>query len=243
MKKVINLVIQSKGGIGKSFAIWNFANFYQNDSKTIFIDLDESTKTSNRLVSLVGNQRISHYSLLDEHQKIERESFLNMLDLFSKANFNRMFIDFGASESEEFLKFIQVDSSVESLSEVCDELELDLQFIIVLAGNDTLNACLNYSLQLTELVKNNFPVQWMFNMGLSGGLETRNIAQNKIKTILNDKHPNVRFIPFGDLGFSTSANDIIQMLTHNRTMNDLTYASRTKFKEVMKEFAKVINEK
>jgi hypothetical protein len=238
MKKQVTVLCQSKGGIGKSYAVWNFAYMYQSNEEVIFIDLDESTKTSSRLSALVGSHRISHYSLLDEHQKIERESFLNMMELFSKANYQKMYVDFGAAESEEFLKFLQFDFSAETLRYICQELGIDLRFNIILAGNDTLNACVNYSIQLTDVLKDYFPIKWMFNMGLSGGLSTREVGKQKIEAIVNQRYSNVQFITFGDLGFAASAKDIIQMLTHNRSINELTFASRLKFKEVMETFAK-----
>ena len=43
--KQVNLVLQSKGGVGKSLFIW-FVAQNQKEEKTNFIDLDESTQTS-----------------------------------------------------------------------------------------------------------------------------------------------------------------------------------------------------
>ena len=42
MKK-INLVLQSKGGVGKSLFLW-FVAQHDKEKSTTFIDLDESTK-------------------------------------------------------------------------------------------------------------------------------------------------------------------------------------------------------
>lgn len=242
MKKQITVLCQSKGGIGKSHAMWNFSYIHQHNEKVVFIDLDESTKTSSRLSALVGKHRVSHYTLLDEHYKIERESFLNMMELFSKGNYEKMFIDFGAAESEEFLKFLQFDFSAQTLKDICEELNIDLRFNIVLAGNDTLNACVNYSIQLTDILKDYFPVKWMFNMGLSGGLHVRQIGKQKIESIVNERYNNVQFIPFGDLGFAESAKDIIQLITHNKSVDELTFAGRLKFKEVMEKFTQSFGE-
>jgi hypothetical protein len=194
------------------------------------------------LASLISDKRVSHFSVLDEYKKIERENFLNMLELFNKASFDKMFIDCGAAESEEFLKFIGFDFSSEAFQEVCEEMNLEINFYIVLAGNDTLNACLNYASQMTELLKNHFSVKWLFNMGLSGGLEVRKIAKAKVEAVLSQKHPEVKFITFGDLGFSQSASDIIQMLTHNKSFTDLSLATKMKFRNILNDFKTQIYE-
>lgn len=235
--KTLNFVIQSKGGVGKSFMIWLSANVYQNDEKTIFIDLDNSTKTTNkRLASVIDESRISHYSILDEQKKIEREEFLNMLDTFSQADFNQMFIDFGAPESEELLKFLQYEFSAETLKDACEELGIEINFMIVLAGNDTITACLSYSVTITNLVKEHFKTYWFLNLGLSGGIDARTATIDTINDVIQQAQLNTQVIPFGDLGFSQSAKDIIQMLANNSKPSELSFASNLKFKQVLKDF-------
>jgi cellulose biosynthesis protein BcsQ len=70
MKKV-HLILQAKGGVGKSLFTW-FVAHAEKDTKTSFIDLDESTHTSsNRLESIVGNKRIRQVEILNESKRLE----------------------------------------------------------------------------------------------------------------------------------------------------------------------------
>lgn len=241
-QKTLNFVLQSKGGVGKSFLIWLAANKYKDNENVIFIDLDNSTKTTNqRLANVVGEDRVSHYSILDDQKKIEREAFLNMLAEFSEVDFEQMFVDFGAPESEEFLKFLQYELTVETLKDACKELNVEIRFYIVVAGNDTLNACLNYSMPISKILHNNFEIYWYLNLGLSGGIDTRATTTTAIETALQKEEINAKLITFGDLGFSQSAKDIVQMLSSNSSPTSLPFASKLKFNQVLNDFSKKIS--
>ncbi len=67
--KQVNLILQSKGGVGKSLFIW-FVAQNQKEEKTNFIDLDESTQTSSaRLGAVVGKERVRSFKILNEYFK------------------------------------------------------------------------------------------------------------------------------------------------------------------------------
>jgi len=235
--KQLNFILQSKGGVGKSFLVWLLANQEKENETALFIDLDNSTQTSNaRLARLVGQNRVSHYSILDENKKIEREEFLNMLQAFSQIPAQKIYIDFGAPESEEFLKFLRYEFSAETLKEAADMLEISIRFNVIIAGNDTVSACLNYSQALTGLIQDYFPVLWFYNVGLSGGIETRETTKIGLITVIEQNGLKAQLIPFGDLGFSQSAKDIVKMLADGSTPDTLPFASKLKFNQVMKEF-------
>ncbi|WP_211243789.1 hypothetical protein [Runella limosa] len=235
--KQLNFILQSKGGVGKSFLVWLLANQYKDNEAVIFIDLDNSTQTSNaRLAGLVGQHRVSHYSILDENKKIEREEFLNMLQVFSQAEPNKIYVDFGAPESEEFLKFLRYEFSADTLKEASDMLGVTITFSVVIAGNDTVSACLNYSQALTTLAQDYFTVNWFYNVGLSGGIDSRETTKSTLENLITTNALKTQLIPFGDLGFSQSAKDIVKMLADGSTADTLPFASKLKFNQVMKEF-------
>jgi hypothetical protein len=78
--KTIQLILQAKGGVGKSLFTWFDA---EKDTKTSFIDLDESTQTSaNRLES----KRIRHVEILNDSKHLEREKSLVFLNLHQMLN-------------------------------------------------------------------------------------------------------------------------------------------------------------
>ncbi|MDF7821847.1 hypothetical protein P1X15_29800 [Runella sp. MFBS21] len=240
--KQLHFILQSKGGVGKSFLVWLLANQQKDNQSVIFIDLDNSTQTSNaRLNGLVGPNRVSHYSILDENKKIEREEFLNMLQVFAQAPVEKIYVDFGAPESEEFLKFLRYEFSAETLKEAADMLEVSISFNVVIAGNDTVSACLNYSQALTSLTQDFFAVHWFYNVGLSGGIDSRDTTKAMLEMIISTNGLKTQLIPFGDLGFSQSSKDIVKMLADGSTPEALSFASKLKFNQVMKEFQNALS--
>lgn len=244
MPKKLHFILQSKGGVGKSFLVWLLAHREAQNEATLFIDLDHSTQTTHtRLARVVGENRVTHYSLLDEHKKIEREEFLNMLQAFSQAEgFDTLYLDFGAPESEEFLKFIQYELSPDILGEAAGMLGLSLTFNVVLAGNDTVSACVKYARTLTGLLRGEFPVNWYLNLGLSGGIDARRATESVLRQSMAEAGGNVRLIGFGDLGFSQSAKDIVGMLADGSSPDTLPFASKLKFRQVLKEFQQAVSQ-
>ena len=73
-------VASGKGGVGKSLFIW-FVAQNQKEEKTNFIDLDESTQTSvTRLGAVVGDQRVRSFKILNEYNKLERETIVELFE-------------------------------------------------------------------------------------------------------------------------------------------------------------------
>jgi cellulose biosynthesis protein BcsQ len=75
--KQVNLILQSKGGVGKSLLTWFLANRYSSDENVLFMDIDDSTRTSSsRLASILSSpERSLFYPILNEQKKLEREYF------------------------------------------------------------------------------------------------------------------------------------------------------------------------
>jgi cellulose biosynthesis protein BcsQ len=83
--KQVNLILQSKGGVGKSLLTWFLANHYSDNSNVLFMDVDESTRTSSsRLASILSSSdRSLFYPILNEQKKLEREYFLSLFERIS----------------------------------------------------------------------------------------------------------------------------------------------------------------
>jgi cellulose biosynthesis protein BcsQ len=107
--KQVNLVLQSKGGVGKLLFMW-FVAQVEKEAKSAFIDLDESTQTSlMRLGAIVGENRVKGFKILNENKKLEREKILNLFEVIANAKTDKWFVDFGASESEELRRLLEFD--------------------------------------------------------------------------------------------------------------------------------------
>ncbi|OZI07703.1 hypothetical protein BWI93_13125 [Siphonobacter sp. BAB-5385] len=84
--KTIHCILQSKGGVGKSLLTWFLAQKHQEDTSTVFIDLDNSTATSSlRLSSIVGADRIKSFAILDSEKKLDREKILELFEVIAQS--------------------------------------------------------------------------------------------------------------------------------------------------------------
>ncbi len=223
--KQINLILQAKGGVGKSLFTW-FVAQAEKDKKTSFIDLDESTKTTaNRLESVVGKNRIRHVDILNDSKRLEREKIIALFESLSKVQSPTIFIDFGAAESEEFKKLLEFDILAHILKEELSQMEIDLRFYIVLAGRDAFLACYSYYEKLKLLIESQFQMIVLINEGTFGDAEAiALVKQNFINT-------NAIFRGFGNLGNAESGRDVIKILTEGKGEESLNLMGKITFKK------------
>ena len=106
--------IQSKGGAGKSMLTYLQALKYESDEKSLFVDLDSSTMTSVRQLRFVGlKKRVVESDIFDRLRKIEREKLFQVLESVNRTPHERVFVDFGAPESEQLPGLFSIDFSVD----------------------------------------------------------------------------------------------------------------------------------
>lgn len=234
MKKV-HLILQAKGGVGKSLFTW-FVAHAEKDTKTSFIDLDESTHTSsNRLESIVGNKRIRQVEILNESKRLEREKIISLFESLSKAQTPNIYIDFGASESEEFRKLIEFDIPADILKEELIRMEIELKIFVVIAGRDAFVSCFNYYQMLSQHILNQFELTILLNEGTFGGTEATEIVKSKLCST------GISFKCFGGLGDSESGRDVIKILTDGKGEESLNLMGRITFKKALEQVKSIIN--
>src|SRR5579859_5112530 len=106
--------IQSKGGAGKSMLTYLQASKHETNTKTFFVDLDNSTRTSvKQLDFLRGEQRMAEVSLIDHVKRIEREKFFEIIESLNVLPFNEFYLDFGAPESQQLPILFSLDVTTE----------------------------------------------------------------------------------------------------------------------------------
>ncbi|MDR6809733.1 MinD-like ATPase involved in chromosome partitioning or flagellar assembly [Dyadobacter sp. BE34] len=205
--KQVNLVLQSKGGVGKSLFIW-FVAQNQKEEKTNFIDLDESTQTSvARLGTVVGDQRVRSFKILNEYKKLEREKIVELFEGLAGGKSDKYYIDFGAPESAEFLHLLQHDVPADILQQELAALGITLRVFVIVAGRDALASCVNYYNALMTALAGQFPLTMLVNMGTFGGIETAEKAVGKLKEL------GIELKQFGDLGSGGAVKDIIDLIS------------------------------
>lgn len=130
MKTEFHFVVQAKGGVGKSLHTYLRA-LSQAGSASLFVDLDSSTKTSSRQLAFLGPDRFEAFSLLDNRERLMRDLFIGYVESLSGSPFTKVFMDFGAPESEQLPALITRDID---LKEWCDELGITAIFHIIIGG-------------------------------------------------------------------------------------------------------------
>ena len=233
--KTIHLILQAKGGVGKSLFTW-FVAHAEKDTKTSFIDLDESTRTSsNRLESLVGNKRIRHIEILNDSKRLEREKIIGLFESLSNAQAPTIYIDFGASESEEFRKLLEFDITASILKEELSSMGIELKIFVVIAGRDAFVSCFNYFQSIVQLITNQFETVLLLNEGTFGGSEAVEIAKTKLTL------SGLNFKNFGGLGESESGKDVIKILTDGKGEDSLNLMGRITFKKALEQVKLIIH--
>lgn len=236
MKKV-HLILQSKGGCGKSLLTWFLANYYADKEEVYFMDVDESTKTSSsRLEGILSPERVSFFPILNEQKRLERELFLAMFERISRLKANLLFLDFGAPESEEFKKLLEFEISAESLVEELRELGIELVLFVVVAGRDAFTSSIRFYEALLELADSTIETRLLMNEGTYGGIEAVAMAK---QNLLAMDIPTV--YTFGNLGDSQSGKDIIKIVASGQKPENMSLAVKLTFKKAMSQIEQLMN--
>lgn len=152
--------VQSKGGAGKSMLTYLQALKWEDVMQTAFIDLDSATKTSSHQLAFlnVSTSRLFEADILDEHKKIEREKLFSVLEQAGNTGFENIIIDFGAAESEQLVRLLSLDFTMNDFSAFAAYLEADFIFNVVMAGGPSYVACFSYLKELVTLLDGKMPL-------------------------------------------------------------------------------------
>src|SRR3954467_6296999 len=110
--------IQAKGGAGKSMLTYLQALKNEDNENALFVDLDNSTKTSlKQLKFLKEKRRLVETDITDAVKRIEREKLFQVLEGLRGMDFNEYYLDFGAPESEQLPSLFTLDFSADEFKE------------------------------------------------------------------------------------------------------------------------------
>lgn len=147
--KTYYLNLQSKGGTGKSMLTYLQALKYENSDTTAFVDLDTASQTSTNQLNFISlKERLFQIELLDNIKRIDREKFFKMIEGLNETAFENIFIDFGSSESEQFLQLLKIDFNIADLKLFEQEMNARFVFNIILAGGTSYEPCFQYLKQI-----------------------------------------------------------------------------------------------
>ena len=179
-KTTIHLVIQRKGGAGKSmFTILNALKF---DSKGLldsqkkkngaekmaaaFFDADNETYTLSKKVNFLKGKTPSVLyveNLTDEKASMVRDKLLYAMKGWAEMPFEEVYIDFGAGESSQLAHMIDMDYPIEQIKQYAEHIGANLVFDIIVAGGDNFSIHVNYMKKIVDLTKGLFEVNIWVN--------------------------------------------------------------------------------
>lgn len=159
-KKQVHFIIQSKGGVGKSFLTYLLALKNQFKENAAFFDLDSSTQTSvNQLKFLKDKNRVYKISLLDDRKKIIRDRlFTSIKKIVEIPDFQTYFLDFGAPESEQLPALFGIDFKANALKKFENQINATFIFHVVVAGNTAYMASMEYLKSMIQTLEGHFPI-------------------------------------------------------------------------------------
>lgn len=230
--KQLNLIIQSKGGVGKSLLTWLIAQS-EKDTNSQFVDLDKSTRTSSRLKAYIGD-RVIEYDILDQNKKMERDKLMNMFEKISQTNIHKWFIDMGAPESDEFKNLLEFDYPAEIVAAELKELGIELRLLVVIAGNDAIGACLKYYNDLKTLTGEHIKVTALMNEGTFGGLLEVQNGHNYLESL------GIEYYPFGNLGQSESGKEVVKIISLNGDITKISLAGKMIYRKTIAQINEIL---
>lgn len=159
-KKQVHFIVQSKGGVGKSFLTYLIALKNQFETNAAFFDLDSSTQTSvNQLKFLKDKNRVYKISLLDDRKKIIRDRlFTSIKKIVEIPDFQTYFLDFGAPESEQLPALFSIDFKASALKKFENQINTTFIFHVVIAGNTAYMASMEYLKSMIQTLSGHFPI-------------------------------------------------------------------------------------
>lgn len=235
--RTIYFQIQSKGGVGKSFLTYLFANKFRKEKDTLFIDADSENKTSStqNLTFLNGTKRLVFFSILGEQNKIRRDLFTKMLERFGEEDFpyQKVFIDLGATESNQLWRLFSDDFEATILKKIEEKYHLQFIFNVVVAGNTAYAACINFLKKVQQIFQENHTI----NIYANAEEFRDNYNQMENLKELAERHK----LPIKVFGKteknSTVGNEITTMIQEGKALDD--YPDMFAFFQMEKEFEQI----
>jgi hypothetical protein len=225
--KTFHLIMQAKGGVGKSMLTYFYALQMENDASSLFIDTDNSTKTSDRQLAFLRGRpekRLAKLSLFADKAKQDRMMLVSSILELAKLPYTSYFLDFGAPESEQFPPMVQVDTSATLLKKVEQKVQGDFVFHIVIGGNTAFKSSLEYLIQIIEVLEGKFQIVVHPNQFSFIGP-----ARAEQQTFLENfcQQNNLHLVPFGNIDPESSVGkQIVHYAQQGKGLDDFDFFER-----------------
>jgi hypothetical protein len=222
--KNLHFIIQSKGGVGKSCLSYLIALLEESNQKSLFIDIDSSTKTSTRQLQFLDDSRLETISLLDDRGVLIRDRLVSILEDLTDSPFTDIYFDFGAPESEQFPALIERDLL---FKEFCDELDYKAFFHVVVAGGGAYPSSIKYLVKMLEVSQNQIPIIVWENK-----TSFRNLEKNSSDLKQNCERYKLKLKSFGDFEPTTLlGGQILNGISKGLGLNEYPIGAKMRLKK------------
>jgi hypothetical protein len=227
MKK-LHFILQAKGGVGKSLLTYLMAQTQSQNPTVLFVDVDGSTQTSTRQLQFLGDKKLETISLLDGHEKLVRDRFINYLESLQTTNYSEIYFDFGAPESEQFPALIKNDIPFKKF---LDRLDYEAHFHIVVAGGGSYYASIEYLRKISLVMKGQFQLTVWKNLTSFSNLD---ILADELEK--NCKARNQNLAQFGDFEpHSSLGSEILENISLGLPLEAFNIGASLKMYQELKE--------
>ncbi len=202
MKKKLQIIASNKGGNGKSLLTALFYQCYQKRNDVLFIDLDNSTKTSTKQLKNLGENRLKTISLLNENDVLDRNNLILFLEnLAENEQFNEFIADFGSPEAEQLPYLLQNDID---FKEFMDAIDIEAEFNIVISSSGYLSSVM-YLDNIRKILKNEFKITVWKNI-----TSFKHLPELAEELKINCKKMGLELRQFGDFSPSSLTSQILE---------------------------------
>ena len=227
-KRQLNYILCAKGGVGKSILSYLFAVSKELEAMSLFIDTDNSTKTSNKQLKFLGENRLELLSLLNENEVLVRDNLVSYLESLKDSEFEEFYFDFGSPESEQMPAFIERDIP---LKEFLDELGFEAHFHIVIGGGGAYKASIEYMLKLLKVLDGQFEVTVWKSI-----TSFKNFPELSSELKLNCQKLRLQLNKFGDFDPSTLlGSQVLDFIRKGVGLSDYSTGARLRLIKELKE--------
>jgi len=145
------LILQSKGGAGKSYFTQLLALYAQSrNRKTHFIDADNSSASTTKYFEKIKDRKgnlllYKNVNLLSSDNRIDRSKLDYLMEDLSRHA--PCVVDFGAASSDQMMHWMKDNDYVEMIK------ELDVAIFLIMAGGNSILECVEFYNEMAKIPK------------------------------------------------------------------------------------------
>jgi len=159
--KNVKIILQNKGGVGKSFlSALVLKKKIESEANFVLVDIDSGNRSNiKRFKGTDFSKHIVEFSLI-KGETIEKGLFSALFEQFAKLEKDEFILDLGGNESRELITLFK-SIGIEDVVEFFNDLELNVELLVVMRVND--KDCYDFYSTVNNVVENKISTSAMIN--------------------------------------------------------------------------------